>query len=535
MNAETTWIGWMTEARADTGITVTGTGELARRLSYLCLAELASRWAASVTWEDHQHRDSVLIVAVPGPAMFGAFFGLLAAGADVCLVAPPAALADRGTYRRHLRAAVAAVTPRLVLCQDRHAAALSDLLPGPAAPTLAPLPADGQPQTGLMRRIRLARAEGPGDLMQLTSGSTSTARCVQLAPDAVTRNIAAIVSWLGVTPADAVATWLPLYHDMGLVGTFLMPTVQQIDVRLMEPAQFVRDPTSYLSLFGRERATLSAMPPFGLDLLTTRLRDNQLSGMDLSAWRALIVGAERVPMQVLDRFAARLGGYGFRPGALCPAYGIAEATLAVTGSRPGEEPHQRGLPDGSGGGYVSCGRPLPGVRVRVAGVDSQAGAGEIIVASPGLARGYRMPGGDPDRAELDRFAGHELISGDGGFLTDGELYVIGRLGDAVKVRGTWLFAEDLQARIDHPAVGAGQAAVLIGQDGEQARVLVLHDRRTELDLGDLSSYLRAQGVAAAITDLPVSRRDILRTSSGKLRRREMWLRYSSGRREHDRT
>lgn len=534
MNAPTTWTSWMTGARAGTGITLTGTGEPPRRFSYLCLAELASRWAASVTWEDNQHRDSVLIIAAPGPAMFGAFFGLLAAGADVCLVAPPTALADRDTYRRHLRTAVAAVTPRLVLCQDRHTAAFSDILSGPAAPDFAPLPADGHAEPGLMRRIRLARAEGPGDLMQLTSGSTSTARCVQLAPDAVTRNIAAIVSWLGVTPADTVATWLPLYHDMGLIGTFLMPVVQQIDVRLMEPAQFVRDPTSYLSLFGRERATLSAMPPFGLDLLTTRLRDNQLSGMNLSAWRALVVGAERIPMEVLDRFAARLGGHGFRPGALCPAYGMAEATLAVTGSRPGEEPHQRGLPDGSGGGYVSCGRPLHDVRVRVAGAGGQVGTGEIIVASPGLARGYRVPS-EPDRAEPDRFTGHELHSGDGGFLADGELYVIGRLGDAVKVRGTWLFAEDLQACIDHRAARTGQAAVLVGQDGDQARVLVLRDQRTELDLTILSRYLRAQGVAAAITDFPVSRRDILRTSSGKLRRREMWMRYSSGRREYDQT
>jgi acyl-CoA synthetase (AMP-forming)/AMP-acid ligase II len=537
MNRETTVTGWMSGARSDVGITVTGVAEPPHRVGYHQLAELAGAWATSVTWEDQQHRDSVLIVATPGAAMFGAFFGLLAAGADVCLVAPPAALADRDTYRRHLRAAVAAVTPRLALCQDRHTAALAGALSGPDAPVVGPLPADGRPEPGLMRRIRLARAEGPGDLVQLTSGSTGTARCVQLAPEAVISNIAAIASWVGVTAADTVATWLPLYHDMGLIGTFLLPVVKQIDVRLMEPAEFVRDPASYLSLFGRGQATMSAMPPFGLDLLARRLRDQQLSGMDLSPWRTLIVGAERIPMAALERFAARLAGCGFQPGALCPAYGMAEATLAVTGSRPGEEPREHALPDGSGERYVSCGRPLPGVSVRVAGADDRvgAGSGEIIVASTGLARGYRGPGHGPGLTGTGRFAGGEFRSGDGGFLADGELHVIGRLGDAVKVRGTWLFAEDLQARIDHPAVREGQAVVLVGQDGDLARILVLRDRRTQLDLGDLHRYLRAQGVAAAVTDLPVSRRDILRTSSGKLRRREMWLRYSSGRREHDRT
>jgi acyl-CoA synthetase (AMP-forming)/AMP-acid ligase II len=119
----------------------------------------------------------------------------------------------------------------------------------------------------------------------------------------------------------------------------------------------------------------------------------------------------------------------------------------------------------------------------------------------------------------------ELRTGDAGFLDGGELYVIGRLGDAVKVRGTWLFAEDLEARFDHPAFSDGGAVLAVGQDGDLVKVLLVRDRGLELDTGPLDAYLRAQGIGAAITDVPVSRRDILRTSSGKPRRREMWLKF----------
>ncbi|HEY1623294.1 MAG TPA: AMP-binding protein [Streptosporangiaceae bacterium] len=520
MNAGSAWTRFLGAARADTGIILGSAPGRSQRLSYAQLAELASAWAAAVTWDDAGSRDSVLIIATPCAALFGAFFGLLSGGADVCLVAPPAALADGNAYARHLGAALAAVTPRLILCQDRYLNAIREATGGQVP--FAPLPPGGAPDPAVMRTVRLSRDGAGGDLLQLTSGSTTTARCVQLAAEAVTSNVAGIVHWLSVTSSDAVTTWLPLYHDMGLIGTFLMPISQQIDLYLMDAAQFVRNPAGYLSLFGKGMGTLTAMPPFGLDYLSRRIRDNHLAGLDLSGWRALIVAAERIPVAVLDRFCGVLERNGFASEALCPAYGLAEATCAVTGSPPGEALRLATL-SGDGARYVSCGRPLPGVGVRVTdGADRELTGrpGEIVVTSPALARHYRGAS-----SGSTRMTAGELRTGDAGFLDGGELYVIGRLGDAVKVRGTWLFAEDLEARFDHPAFSDGGAVLAVGQDGDLVKVLLVRDRGLELDTGPLDAYLRAQGIGAAITDVPVSRRDILRTSSGKPRRREMWLKF----------
>jgi acyl-CoA synthetase (AMP-forming)/AMP-acid ligase II len=537
------WIDWLAAPRASTGITIDSSGAPPQRIGYEQVRELADAWRTSVGWNEAGRQASVLIVAAPCAALFSAFFGLLSGGADVCLIAPPAALADRDSYRRHLRAALDAVAPHLILCTDQCRAAVADAI-GAAAPVdmsggtgpvaairpaggetvLAPLPANGSPDASAMRRVRLDRGGGPGDLLQLTSGSSGVARCVQLAPEAVAANIAAIASWLGVTPSDTGVTWLPLYHDMGLIGTCLMPISQQIDVHIMDPARFVGAPARYLSLFGRGPGTLTAMPPFGLELLSRRIRDADLAGMDLSGWRGVVVGAERIPLSVLDRFAARLEPAGFDGGALCPAYGMAEATVAITGSAPGEAPHATELPGAGGGSYVSCGRPLTGVSVRVVDPDGRevtGQPGEIVARSSGLARGYRGALGGSTR-----LAAGELQTGDAGFLAGGELHVIGRLGDAVKVRGTWLFAEDLEARIDHPAFRDGSAALAVGQDGDTVKVMLFRDRRTDLDTGALGHFLRVQGVTAAITVVPVTRRDILRTSSGKPRRRDMWLKFA---------
>ncbi|NUR58800.1 MAG: AMP-binding protein [Catenulispora sp.] len=522
------WMDWLAKPSSGAGITYSALGTPARRIGYEELAELADRWGGAVPWQQAETRDSVLIIATPCAALFAALFGLLSAGTDVCLIAPPGALGDKDTYAVHLRTALGAVRPSLVLCPERFAAAVKEVLDGFAGPVpvLAPLPEDGSPDPGVLRSAPLARAAGRGDLLQLTSGSSGAARCVQLAPEAVGANISGIARWLGTTTADETVSWLPLYHDMGLIGTFLTAISEQMDLRVMEPAEFVRDPGGYLSLFGGGAGSITAMPPFGLELLLRRIDDRVLAGLDMSGLRSLIIGAERIPPTLLDRFCDRFGPRGLDPGALCPAYGMAEATLAVTGSAPGE-PLRTVTLDGPGAAeYVSCGRPLPGVDVRIVDpggreVTGHRQPGEIVVTSPATARGYR---GTPGRSA--RLVGRELWTGDAGFLADGELFVIGRIGDAVKVRGTWLFAEDLEARMDHPAFRQGRAAVLLGQEGDRIRVLLVHDRRVDLDPGPLVRHLAGQQPDAVLSVVGVAAREILKTSSGKPRRREMWLKFS---------
>jgi acyl-CoA synthetase (AMP-forming)/AMP-acid ligase II len=518
------WLDWLSAPRSGTGIHLTTAAGRQDYAGYDRLGELVICWRSSAGWEDADHRDSVLVVATPSVAMFAAFYGLLSGGANVCLIAPPAAITDRDAYQQHLRAALDAVGPRLVLCEQQLVTAMTRLVASAGQVTLIPLQDSGLPDPEAMARIRLARAAGPGDLLQLTSGSSGASRCVQLSPDAVASNVAAIADWLAVTSADVGVSWLPLYHDMGLIGCFLMPVSQQIELHLLDPAQFVRRPASYLSYFGRGSATISAVPPFGLDFITRRVKQSDLAGMDMSAWRAVITGAERIPMEVLDRYTELLAPYGFQASALCPAYGLAEATLAVTGSPPGQEPGYAKLPGEPDRRYVSCGRPLPGMSVRVvdsSGREVTGEPGEVVVSSPSMARGYR---GTPSRST--RFEGNELWTGDAGFIVGGELHIVGRLGDAVKIRGRWLFAEDLEALFDHPAFRDGRAVVAVGQQGETVRVLLVCERRLDLDTGVLDRYLRTQGITAVITVVPVIRRDIPRTSSGKPRRRMIWLQYA---------
>jgi acyl-CoA synthetase (AMP-forming)/AMP-acid ligase II len=495
------------------------------RVGYDRLYELASAWATSVSWEDAASRDSVALIATPSAALFGAFFGLLSGGADVCMIAPPGAIADREAYRRYLRGALQTVGARLLLCEERLAAGIAEITGAAGEIAIRPLPADGRPDAAAMTAVRLSRNGRPGDLLQLTSGSSGASRCVQLSPEAVIRNVSAIADRLSIVPAEDVgASWLPLYHDMGLIGCFLLAVSHQGDLHLVEPAVFVRSPARFLSFFGRRTATLSAIPPFGLELITRRVSGPDLAGLDFSGLRALITGSERIPMELLERFSALLAPYGFQSHAICPGYGLAECAVGVTLSRPGDPPRASVLADAYGGRYVACGAPLRGAQVRVvdpSGQEVTGKVGEIVVSSPSLAHGYRGT-----VTSSTRFKGRELWTGDAGFLLDGELHVVGRLGDAVKVRGTWLFSEDLESLIDDPAFREGRAAIVVGQEGEKVKVLLVSDHRADLDTGKLARHLAAQGIVASVDTVTAARRDIPCTSSGKPRRREIWLKFA---------
>ena len=233
----------------------------------------------------------------------------------------------------------------------------------------------------------------------------------------------------------------------------------------MRPEDFLRAPLRYLECFADGRARLSAMPTFGLAHLVKRVRSDQLDGLDLRGWRTLIVGAERVRRRALRRFEALLGPAGFAPTALAPAYGLAEGTLAVTGPRT-DRWRSAPLLDDPGVEVVGCGTPVLGAEVTI--VDDQGvvvpdgTAGEIVVGGPSVAEGYLDPGAVAERGT--RFVDGRLVSGDAGFVLDGELFVLGRLGDSLKLRGREVFAEELEAVLDRHGIPARRVAALLGHD-----------------------------------------------------------------------
>lgn len=441
--------------------------------SYERLADLVRSCATALVKAGVPAGGRVTIIEGNGPRFVGFFFGAMLAGATPSPVAPRPAFGDSARYDEHLAGVLAATRSHLVVADGN----IEPLDPCPVDRSLADLA-----------------------ILQFTSGTSGRVKGVKVPYPALEANIRAIAAWLEMTPDDATASWLPVHHDMGLIGCLLAPVLTGCDLWLMSPSDFVRDPTRYLRCFGEQGACLTAMPAFGLDHIARRVRPSTLRGLDFSRWRAVIVGAERVSSGALERFATLLSPQGFDRAALLPAYGLAEATLAVTGLplRAGWRSVVRdGLP------VVGCGTALPGVDVRV--VD-----GEIVVS------GTSVPGG-------------EVRTGDAGFVHDGQLFVLGRLGDSVKIRGRAVFAEDIDLGIATACpLSHGRVASVLGTIGERTRVVVLMERPCP------DWTVAAVRVAQLLTEdadvetVALPSGAIPRTSSGKPRRRDLWRSYLAG-------
>jgi fatty-acyl-CoA synthase len=496
--------------------------------------------------ESERTRDSgpVSIAFPSGPEFVAAFVGSLAAGHTPSPLALPMFMRDPEQYTRHTAAILKATDPALVLAerdlreQLARAAVQAGLAGVPVALEL----------TGTREIVLTRRAPAELALLQFTSGSSRRPRGVRVSWENLEANLAMIRVWLGgEEPDDAGGAWLPLYHDMGLIGTLLLALVNQGDLWILRPDQFIREPLRWLELFGRRKVSLGVAPNFGLAYADRRVSDEQLQGMDFSGWRAVIVAAERLDPALLTRFAHRLAPHGFKPSAFLPAYGLAEGTLAVTGVPlaeiplavrpdwanvslgrrvPVEQCSRIGERDrfGSGAGWlVSCGRPLPEVTIAIldeAGSELPEGhLGEIRVRAPTVALGYMAGEGD-----ATRFAPEGLITGDAGLLIGGELYVLGRLGDSLKVRGRTLFVEDIEAQLAVvEGVSRGKVVVLAGADGRRNVLAAVVEAPRGEWVSEVARILDAEvGGAASIEIFASPPGAIQRTSSGKPRRRVMW-------------
>jgi acyl-CoA synthetase (AMP-forming)/AMP-acid ligase II len=486
---------------------------------------------------------------VRDPRIFApAFLGALYAGLTPVPIAAPATFASPDDYASHAAAIVRVAAPAVVLADQSMAetAAATAGRAGLAAPLIVP------DLTALPDAGTAGRATAQVALLQFTSGSSGTPKGVRVTADNLAANVAAIHGWLGVTRDDSCSSWLPLYHDMGLIGTFLGSVVAQIDLWLLTPVDFIRSPARWLECHGKGAATITTAPSFGYAYAASRLTDDDLAGADFSAWRVAMNGAERVDPRVAARFAGRLEPFGFRPSTFAPCYGMAEATLAVCGVRPGTgtrivelaAPLRAGQPVTIGDKGIlgvtapadparwlsSCGTPVPGGEVGIIGEDGailpDGCFGEIMVTGASVAAGYQSA--DPGASAA--FSGQQLRTGDAGFLLDGELYVVGRIGDSLKVRGRMVHAEDLEAALAGvPGVGSGRCAVALGSWQGRDRAIVVVESGNgdwlEAAVGVLSAAL---GGSVELAVYRARRGTIARTSSGKPRRRVTWQRACDG-------
>ncbi len=381
--------------------------------------------------------------------------------------------------------------------------------------------------------------------LQYTSGSTATPKGVVVTHRNLVHNERMIQLAFGQSEESVIVGWLPLYHDMGLIGNVLQPLYAGATCVLMAPVAFLQQPIRWLRAISRYRGTTSGGPNFAYELCARKTDAASREGLDLSSWQVAFNGAEPVRAETLHRFAATFGPYGFRSEAFYPCYGLAEATLFVTGGTPGQasdvrlvnaEALGRNLVEPAPGGrssraLVSCGRPWLEQEVSI--VDPESGAvlpeeqvGEIRISGASVAAGYW----NRPEASAEAFgAGEErsLRTGDLGFFADGELYVTGRVKDLIIIRGRNHYPQDIEltAERSHPALrSGGGAAFSIDVEGEE-RLVIVHEversQRRELD-GVADAVRRA---VAEEHEVPVHAVALIKpgalpkTSSGKVRRR----------------
>ena len=390
---------------------------------------------------------------------------------------------------------------------------------------------------------------GPGELayLQYTSGSTRFPRGVAITEETVLSNLAGIIRHgVKLRPGDRAVSWLPFYHDMGLVGLVLTPVAGQVSVDYLATRDFAMRPRQWLSLLSRSKATISFSPPFGFELCARRLRPGEAADYDLSAWRVAGVGAEMIHPEVLQRFAEAVAPSGFDPGAFLPCYGMAECALAVSFSPLGtgvsvdrvdsERLAVEGKAVAAGSDedasparistFVNCGAPIPDFEVEVRDESGQPlgdrTTGTIFLRGPSVMSGYfRDPQSTSDTLSADGW----LNTGDIGYRADGNLFLTGRSKDLMIVNGRNVWPQDLEYLAhQQPEVRPGDclAFSVPWSDDEERVMMVVQNRDTDpavrADLVKrLEGLVRSEfGIECHVELVPPQ--TLPRTSSGKLSR-----------------
>jgi len=492
--------------------------------------------------------DRVALILPTCVEFFDFFFGTLLAGAVPVPLYPPIRLGRLDEYFERTAKMLEAVEARVVIADDRVRRLIGRVIRR-AAPDLGCLrPRDVDRRDGAPADAR------PGDLalVQFSSGTTVDPKPVALSHRALVVQ-AELIN--GHWPAadgvvDSGVSWLPLYHDMGLIGCILPAVERPGTLTLIPPELFLARPAVWLRAISRYRATLSVAPNFAFGRCTEKIRDHELESVDLSSWRVAVNGAEPVVPRVLREFQDRFARWGFRRDVLTPVYGLSEAALAVTFSEPGVGCRSgrfdrrelgvcnRAVEVGDGIELVSLGRPLAGFGLRIvskAGDDLPEGrVGRVLVRGPSLMEGYF---GSPRATEKVMEDGW-LDTGDLGFVQDGELYLTGRAKDVLIIRGRNHSPVEVEAAVDGvPGVRTGCAVAVSwlpeGAAGEA--LLVLVEARRGVDGSEYSEIAtRCGGAIRAAAGLAPDLIEVLapgtlpRTSSGKLRRSESLRRFLAG-------
>jgi 1-acyl-sn-glycerol-3-phosphate acyltransferase len=523
-------------------------------LSYGELLSRAENVAVSLRERDVRPGDAVALMLPTCREYFESFLGILLAGAVPVPIYPPYRAKQLEDHLRRQVKILDNARATLLICVD-HADIAARFL-------RARLPAIG----GVLAAAELAEQATPGAhslprigpsdraLLQYTSGSTGDPKGVVLTHANLLANIRAMGEAIGAGPSDVLVSWLPLYHDMGLIGAWLGSLYFAVHLLVMPPTAFLARPSRWLWAIHAHRATLSAAPNFAYELCASRIPDAELEGLDLSSWRMAINGAEPVTPAAVARFQERFRRYGFRPEAMAPVYGLAESCVGLAFPAPGRGPRidrvragefrrtgraVAAVDEDAAMEFVCCGRALPGHEIRVVDIGGrelqEREEGRIQFRGPSATQGY-LANPDANRKLIER---GWLNTGDLGYIAEGEVFVTGREKDVIIRAGQHMFPYEIEEAVSMvPGVRKGNVAVFAATDPATATeklVVLAETRETDAsrrdELRDRISSVVIGLVGAPPEDVVVAPPGgVLKTSSGKIRRAACRARYEGGER-----
>ena len=490
--------------------------------------------------------DRAVLLFPSGPDYVAAFFGCLYAGVIAVPAYPPES--TRRHHQERLLSIISDAEPRLLLTIASLAEGLSQIENAPPVLSVDSLENAGD---------WIAPDLQPDDIafLQYTSGSTALPKGVQVSHGNLVANEVLIRRGFGIdlNPDDVIVSWLPLYHDMGLIGGLLQPIFSGVPCVLMSPAYFLGRPLRWLEAISQYGGTISGGPDFAYRLCSERVSESALERLDLSTWRVAYSGSEPIRLDTLDRFAEKFAACGFSSDNFFASYGLAEATLFVAGGTRGQ-----GIPalrvdetalaanraePGQGSAIMSCGTSQPEHAVLI--VDPHTlnelpdnRVGELWASGPSIAHGYwRNP-----EATAKTFVQHDgrtwLRTGDLGFIRFGEVYITGRLKDLLIVRGHNLYPQDIEQTIEREVevVRKGRvAAFAVNDQGLEGIGIAAEISRSVQKILPPEALIKAirQAVAEAYQEAPsvvvlLNPGALPKTSSGKVQRAACALRHADG-------
>lgn len=524
--------------------------QLIASLEYRVLQQRAVTVARRLLSMNLKKGDRVALIAETSVGFVEAFFACQYAGLVAVPLAIPMGVGQSASYIDKLQGLLKSCQPAAIISSDEWLPLVKPVHSEAAhIRILTHTDINELPEKDVQLKAPL-----PDDIayLQYTSGSTRFPRGVIITQRSAMANLQAISRYgIKLQAGDRCVSWLPFYHDMGLVGFLLTPVATQLSVDYLRTQDFAMRPMQWLKLISKNRGTVSVAPPFGYEICLRRCSDKEIADLDLSSWRVAGVGAEPISGELLQRFAECFSKINFDSKALMPCYGLAENTLAVSffdnvAARM-VDTVDRDILEYQGKAveptrntrarvtFVNCGRALPEHRVEIRNESGKILAdreiGHIWISGPSLMSGYFRD--NASRSKIESLG--RMDTGDLGYLLDGELYVTGRKKDLIIIRGRNIWPQDIEYVAESvPEVRTGDAiAFVTSNERDEAGKIILQiqcrvnsEERRDQIIHMLTSRIQSEfGVTVEVKLLPPH--SIPRTSSGKPARAEAKKRYLS--------